>query len=228
MKPDYTLLKRSKTHEDVFAFVFDSELLVQFKAVQLHKALTETLKANCINEVDILWRDGTRTVQQLVVHHTREFVQFDTIVHNYSVCLMLRAQGVGHSLAVPVDVRSMYDADGPMISEIRIDSETVADLMRHIKATPYIDPEEDDDVGDMDEDDDWDDDDDLDQTEFHDIETESIADNKLQVGDWGYRAHDWAVTLTDEQVDRIHFLEVGIDPDIELPIADDAKKDAFF
>ncbi|UAW53425.1 hypothetical protein pEaSNUABM30_00307 [Erwinia phage pEa_SNUABM_30] len=219
MKPDYTLLKRSKMHEDVFAFVFDGELLTQFKTVQLYKALAETLKANCINEVDILWRDGTRTVQQLVVHHTREFVQFDTIVHDYSVCLMLRAQGVGHSLAVPVDVRSMYDADGPMISEIRIDCDTAADLMRHIKVTPYIDPD------DIDEDADWDDD--LDQTEFHDIETESIADSKLQIGDWGYRAHDWAVTLADEQVDRIHFLEVGVDSDIELPRAADAK-DEFF
>ncbi|QZE59557.1 hypothetical protein MPK66_gp313 [Erwinia phage pEa_SNUABM_2] len=226
MKPDYTLLKRSKTNEDVFAFVFDGDVLAKFNASNLYRAFVETLKTNCINEVDILWRDGTRTVEQLVIHHTKEFASFDTIVHDYLVCLMLRAQGVGHSLAVPVDIRSMYDADGPMINEIRIDSEIVADMMRHIKDAPVdVIDDEDDEDDDMDEDDEcWDED----QTEFHDIETESIADNKLQIGDWGYRAHDWAITLTDEQVDRIHFLEVGIDPDIELPLADDAKKDAFF
>lgn len=224
MKPDYTLLKRSKLNPDHFAFVYDSDLLAEFTPSKLYAAFEKTRKQHDLKEVDVLWRDGTRTVEHLVVHRLRKFVSMDTIMNYYSVCLMLRAQGASVSLSVPVDIRTMYDAEGPMISEIRIDCDIAADLIRELKPVET----ECDDA--HDDEDDWDEDEDLDDdcdNEFHDLENIDPATDRMMISSWGYRSEDWAATLTDEQVSEVHSLEVGVDPDIELPLAPDAK-DKYF
>lgn len=223
MKPDYTLLKRSKINPDHFAFVYDGDLLAEFTPSKLYGAFEKAHKSPDVKEVDVLWRDGTRTVEHLVVQRVRKFVSMDTIMNYYSVCLMLRAQGAAVSLSVPVDVRNMFDAEGPMISEIRIDCDIVADLVRELKAVVVECADsnmEDDEWDDEDEDEDFDD-------EFHDLETVDPATDRMMISSWGYRAEDWAVTLTDEEVSEVHSLEVGVDPDIELPLAPDAK-DKYF
>ncbi|QZE57523.1 hypothetical protein MPK71_gp314 [Erwinia phage pEa_SNUABM_1] len=229
MKP-YTLLKRSKLNPDVFALVRDNEVLVSFKPSKFYAALNTVVKEHGLKEVDVVWRDGTRTVEHLVVHHTRRLVSVDTIMNYYNVCLMLRAQGAAVSLATPVDIRAMFDANGPLISEIHIDPELAEKLVvaltpKHpMFADAHSSHEEDDDMfddDDLDPDDDFEDEDDLCDDDF------TPEEDRLSLIAWGYRAEDWSTTLTDDAVQEVHSLEVGIDHDIELPLAPDAK-DKYF
>lgn len=230
MKP-YTLLKRSKLNPDVFALVRDNEVLVSFKPSKLYAAFETISKGHDLKEVDVVWRDGTRTVEHLVVHRIRKYVNTDTIMNYYTVCLMLRAQGAAVSLSVPVDIRTMFDSDGPLISEIHIEHETADKLAAALapKSPAYADAHD----GDEDDDDDWaDDEDDVvdeDYEDEDDLDLEALdpSTERMLISSWGYRAEDWAVTLTDDQVQEVHSLEVGVDPDIELPLAPDAK-DKYF
>ncbi|AWY08576.1 hypothetical protein HOT49_gp321 [Erwinia phage vB_EamM_Alexandra] len=221
MKPDYTLLKRSKVDVNRFAFVYDGDLLANFTASQLYRTLEKLNSPNVIKDVDVLWRDGTRTVEELRVTEHRHFVRFDTCEYDHAICLMMRAQGLPIELSVPVDVRRLFDAHGSLISEIRVPSEFVADLKPALER--FIPGDEDD--WDEDADDDFDDEDesDFDEEEFG-FRPEDL---RPQLSDFGYRAADWVVTLTDEQISEVHTLEVGIDPDIELPRAADAKEEFF-
>jgi len=218
MKQEYTLLKRSKVDVNRFAFVCDGTVVANFTAGQLFVTMQKLKHADAIKNVDVLWRDGTRTVEELRVVEQRRFIQFDTLEYEHSICLLLRAQGLPVELSVPVDVRKLFDKQGPFITEIRVPSELVADL--HPALERFI-PDEDDD---MDEDFDEDDEaEDLNDTDFG-FRPEDI---RRQLGDFNYRSPDWVVTMTDAQVDEVNHLEVGIDPDIELPRAADAK-DEFF
>lgn len=224
MKPDYTLLKRSKVDVNRFAFVYDGELLANFTDAQLFRTMERLNKPTTIKDVDVLWRDGTRTVEELRVTEHRHFVRFDTCEYDHAICLMMRAQGVSAELAVPVDVRKLFDEHGPLIAEIRVPSEVVADLKPVLGTfTP-----DDDNIDDEDDDDDWDedlidDDGDEDDDEFG----FRPEDMRPQLSDFNYRAADWVTTLTDDQVSEVHSLEVGIDPDIELPRAADAQEQFF-
>ena len=128
MKPDYTLLKRSKVDVNRFAFVYDGDVLSNFTADQLYRTLEKLGKQTTIKDVDVLWRDGTRTVEELRVTEHRHFVRFDTCEYDHAICLMMRAQGLPVELSVPVDVRKLFDEHGPLISEIRVPCEFAADL----------------------------------------------------------------------------------------------------
>ncbi|QZE58533.1 hypothetical protein pEaSNUABM40_00317 [Erwinia phage pEa_SNUABM_40] len=229
MKLSPTMLKRSKLNPDVFALVREGEVLSSFKPSKLFAALNAVVKDSGLKEVDIVWRDGTRTVEHLIVHHTRKLVSTDTIMNYYNVCLMLRAQGAAASLSTPVDIRTMFDSNGPLISEIHIDPEIVDKLVEALtpKHPMFADAhgiEEDDDV--FDDDDDYDPDDDFDDEDYL-SEDISPEEDRLSISAWGYRAEDWTTTLTDDDIQEVHSLEVGIDPDIELPLAPDAK-DKYF
>lgn len=217
MKPDYVLLKRNKLNADLFAFVYDGDTLITFMHLELYAAMDRVLNTNEFNEVDVLWRDGTRTVERLAVIRSRKFVSADTAIHSYYIGLALRTQGGALNLATYVDIRSMFDIHGPMISEIRIPCEVVADLLNYLKAVAEVEADDEDDE-------DFDDgvDDDFDE------DTDVPEDRRLQIGDWVYRAPDWASAMTDEQVEAVHEKEVAIDADIPLPIADDATKDLYF
>lgn len=221
MKQEYALLKRSKVDVDRFAFVCDGEVVANFTAGQLFSTMQKLKHAEVIKDVDVLWRDGTRTVEELRVVEQRRFVHFDTCEYDHSICLLMRAQGLPVELSVPVDVRKLFDEQGPFIAEIRVPSELVADL--HPALERFI-PDEDD-V--MDEDEDEYDDDEADDLEEDDDFGFRPEDIRQQLSDFNYRSPDWVVTMTDAQVDEVNRLEVGLDPDIELPRAADAK-DEFF
>ena len=226
MKPDYTLLKRSKVDVNRFAFVYDGDVLSNFTSDQLYRTLEKLGQPTTIKDVDVLWRDGTRTVEELRVTEHRHFVRFDTCEYDHAICLMMRAQGLPVELSVPVDVRSLFDTHGSLISEIRVPCEFAADLKLALERF-LPDPS-----NDLDEDDeDWADEEDLVDEDEDDFDEEEFGfrpqDLRPQLSDFGYRAADWVVTLTDTQVDEVHRLEVGMDPDIELPRADDAKEEFF-
>ncbi|WAK44487.1 hypothetical protein [Erwinia phage vB_Ea_2910A] len=231
MKLSPFMLKRSKLAPEVFALVRENEVLASFRPRKFLEALQAVVKEHGLKEVDVVWRDGSRTVEHLVVSLTRELVSTDTIMNRYNMCLMLRSQGIAASLAIPVDIRTMYDEHGPMISEIHIDPE-IADKLAVALAPKhplYEDAhngyEEDDDA--IDDEDDFNDDECIDDEEDFDMEDANPEIERMMICSWGYRAEDWAITLNDDQVQEVHSLEVGVDPDIELPLAPDAK-DKYF
>lgn len=227
MKPEYTLLKRSKVDVNRFAFVHDGEILANFTAGQLYRTLEKLGRPTSFKDVDVIWRDGTRTVEELRVTEHRHFVRFDTCEYDHAICLMMRAQGLPVELSAPVDVRKLFDEHGPLITSICVPCELADDLK---PALARFIPDEDDD-----EDEDEDDDEDEDEDEWDDLEDDVDEDDfgfrpedlRPQLSDFGYRAADWVVTLTDDQISDVHSLEVGMDPDIELPRADDAKEEFF-
>lgn len=199
MKPEYTLLKRSKVDVNRFAFVHDGEILANFTAGQLYRTLEKLGRPTSFKDVDVIWRDGTRTVEELRVTEHRHFVRFDTCEYDHAICLMMRAQGLPVELSAPVDVRKLFDEHGPLITSICVPCELADDLK---PALARFIPDEDD----------------------FGFRPEDL---RPQLSDFGYRAADWVVTLTDDQISDVHSLEVGMDPDIELPRADDAKEEFF-
>lgn len=216
----YTILKRSKQRADVFAFMYKDALLSSCNTHHLYRAFKQTFNSHEL-QVDVVWRDGTRTVETLITHLDRHFAAFDTAVNTYTLRLALRAQGVASDLSVPVDVRCMFDDKGPMIAEIRIDNNDANRLLSNLQTMP--DPEE--------EEDDWvdEDDDDIDSSEVMEslsYEEETVIDRRKQIADWGERAPDWAVTLSDTQVEEIYDT-MDIDDDSDLPVAEDLKEEWF-
>lgn len=211
----YTILKRSKQRADQFAFVYKDAVLASCNTQHLYHAFKQTFNSHAL-QVDVVWRDGTRTVETLITHLDRHFAAFDTAVNTYTLRLALRAQGVASDLSVPVDVRCMFDAKGPMIAEIRIDNDEATRLLTNLQSLP--DPE----------DDDWDDDDDdgSEVMESLSYEEETVIDRRKQISDWGERAPDWAVTLSDTQVEEIYDT-MDIDDDSDLPVAEDLKEEWF-
>lgn len=228
MKPDYALIKRSKVNANIYAFVYDGDVLIKFSAAQLLRALHVVKNTDTINDVDVMWRDGTRTAEVLRLVEKKHFATFNTAEYDYHLCLPMRAQGLPVDLSVPVDVRTLFDSHGTLISEIRVPCEIVADLKPMLERYSALLEDDEDEDEDEDEDDiDWDADDDEDEDDPQMIVGMRPDEARQQLSDFNYRAPDWAVTLTDTQVERVHILEVGVDPDVELPIAEDAKEEWF-